>query len=108
MKVRASLAILLVGGMLLAARTPVSADKRLFTGAFTPAEFGARRARVMAAVGDGVAIVSGAADTPTYTKFRQGAQFFYLSGVEVPRTLLLIDGRAKASTLFLPPHGSLE
>ncbi len=84
------------------------ADKVLFTRAFTPAEFAARRAKVMAAIGDGVAIISGATETSTYTKFRQGAQFFYLSGVEVPRAILVIDGRAKSSTLFLPAHDALE
>lgn len=86
----------------------IRADKRLFTDSITPAEFAARRAKVMAAIGDGVAVISGATETSTYTKFRQGAQFFYLSGVEVPRALLVIDGRAKTSTLFLPPHGALE
>jgi Xaa-Pro aminopeptidase len=80
----------------------------LFTRAFTPAEFAARRAKVMAAIGDGVAVISGATETSTYTKFRQGAQFFYLCGVEVPRAILVIDGRAKTSTLFLPAHDALE
>lgn len=87
------------------ADVPVSADKPLFTATFTPAEFSARRAKVMAAIGDAVAIVSGATETPTYTKFRQGAEFFYLCGVEVPRAILLIDGRSKTSTLFLGPGG---
>lgn len=86
----------------------IRADKKLFTSAFTPAEFSARRAKVMAAIGDGVAVISGATETSTYTKFRQGAQFFYLSGVEVPRSILVIDGRAKTSTLFLPAHDALE
>ena len=94
--------------MLLWLHQPVSADKRLFTDVFTPAEFAARRARVMAAIGDGIALVSGAVETTTYTKFRQNAHMFYLSGVEVPRAILAIDGRAKSTTLFLPPHGSLE
>ena len=102
------LAVGLVSLIALAAVQPVNADKRLFTDAFTPQEFTARRQGVMNAIGDGVAIISGAYDTATYTKFRQNAQFFYLTGVEVPRALLLIDGRTKTSTLFLPPHGSLE
>jgi Xaa-Pro aminopeptidase len=102
------LAVGLVSLIALAAVQPVKADKKLFTDAFTPQEFSARRQGVMNAIGDGVAIVSGAYDTATYTKFRQNAQFFYLTGVEVPRALLLIDGRTKTSTLFLPPHGSLE
>ena len=86
----------------------IRANKTLFTDSITPAEFAARRAKVMAAIGDGVAVISGATETSTYTKFRQGAQFFYLSGVEVPRALLVIDGRAKTSTLFLPAHDALE
>lgn len=81
---------------------PVSADKRLFTDAFPPAEFAARRAQVMAAIGSGVAIITGATEQPNYDKFKQNKQFFYLSGVEVPRAILLIDGRSKTSTLFLP------
>ena len=86
-------------------QAPVAADTPLFTTTFTPAEFTARRAKVMNAIGDAVAIISGATETSTYTKFRQGAQFFYLCGVEVPRAILVIDGRAKSSTLFLGPGG---
>jgi Xaa-Pro aminopeptidase len=82
--------------------TALSADKRLFTDAFLPAEFAARRAQVMAAIGDGVAIITGATEQPNYEKFKQNKQFFYLCGVEVPRAILLIDGRSKASTLYLP------
>lgn len=86
-------------------QAPIAADTPLFTTAFTPAEFAARRAKVMNAIGDAVAIISGATETSTYTKFRQGAQFFYVCGVEVPRAILVIDGRAKSSTLFLGPGG---
>ena len=58
----------------------------------------------MRAIGDGVAVLQGATERPVYKQFRQSAQFFYLTGVEVPRAILVIDGRAKSSTLFLPPH----
>lgn len=102
------LLLALVGTALLVLPSHLRANVQLFTKAFTPAEFAARRAKVMAAVGDGVAVISGATETSTYTKFRQGAQFFYLSGVEVPRAILVIDGRTKSSTLFLPAHDSLE
>ncbi len=74
----------------------------LFTDAFPPEEFAARRTRVMAQIGDGVAILQGAAERAGYLKFRQSNQFFYLTGVEVPRALLIIDGKAKQTTLFLP------
>src|SRR5438094_9015144 len=93
--------------LMLAGWSPaVTADKPLFTTTFAPAEFSARRAKVMATIGDAVAIVSGATETPTYTKFRQGSQFFYLCGVEVPRAILLVDGRTKTSTVFLGAGGA--
>ena len=58
----------------------------------------------MDAIGDGVAVLQGATEYPGYVKFRQNYQFFYLTGVEVPRAMLLIDGRDKTSTLFLQPR----
>lgn len=76
----------------------------LFTDAFPPEEFSARRSRVMEAIGDGVAVLQGAAEYPAYVKFRQNNQFFYLTGIEVPRAILVIDGRTKQSTAYLPPR----
>ncbi len=80
------------------------AQPALFTDAVPKEEFAARRARVMAEIGDGVAVIQGATETPAYEKFRQANQFFYLTGVEVPRAILTIDGRAKTSTLYLLPR----
>src|SRR5262245_53550336 len=73
-----------------------------FTNAFKPEEFTAHRARVMEKIGDGIAVIQGSAEFPAYVKFRQNNQFFYLTGVEVPRAVLLIDGKTHSSTLFLP------
>ena len=73
----------------------------LFTDSLPKEEFAARRARVMRQIGDGVAIIQGTTETANTLKFRQNNQFFYLTGVEVPRAILLIDGRAKTSTLFV-------
>lgn len=80
------------------------AQPPLFTDALPLEEFAGRRARVMEQIGEGVAILQGAAEYPAYVKFRQNNQFFYLTGVEVPRAILVIDGRAKSSTLFLQPR----
>jgi Xaa-Pro aminopeptidase len=77
---------------------------RLFTDALPAAEFAARRARVMDRIGDGVVAMQGAAEPAAYTKFRQSNQFFYLTGVAAPRAMLVIDGRARTSTLYLPPR----
>jgi Xaa-Pro aminopeptidase len=80
------------------------AQPPLFTDAFPPEEFAARRARVMEAIGDGAAIIQGTTELATYHKFRQNDQFYYLTGVEVPRAILVVDGRTRRSTLFLLPR----
>lgn len=79
-----------------------------FTKAFTPAEFSARRAKIMERIGDGIAVIQGSAEIPGSLNFRQGNQFFYLTGVEVPRSVLIIDGKAHSSTLFLPAFNAAE
>jgi Xaa-Pro aminopeptidase len=89
--------------LLIAAAAPAGAQP-LFTSAFPAEEFAARRARVMAAVGDGVAVLQGATELPSYLRFRQNNQVFYLTGVEVPRAIVVIDGRARRTTLYLPPR----
>ena len=80
----------------------------VFTGqeVFPPEEFGARRARVMARIGDGVAIIQGTTERPGEQPLRQANQFFYLTGVVEPRAILLIDGRDKRSSLFLNPRNA--
>jgi hypothetical protein len=46
---------------------------------------------------------AGATETSSYEKFRQSNQFYYLTGVETPRAILVLDGRAKSSTLYPEP-----
>jgi Xaa-Pro aminopeptidase len=65
------------------------------------AEYAARRAKVMEAIGDGVAIVLGASTPDSDVAFRQGNDFFYLTGLETPDATLVIDGQRKESILFL-------
>ena len=72
-----------------------------FTDVFPPEEFAARRARVYAEIGDGVAILQGATERPAESPFRQNSQVFYLTGIEVPRAIVVLDGRTKKSTLYL-------
>ena len=81
-----------------------SAQPPLFTDALPKEEFAARRAKVMEQIGDAVALVQGATETTSFEKFRQSNQFFYLTGVEVPRAILLMDGRTKSSTLYVAPR----
>ena len=58
---------------------------------FPSEEFAARRANVVAQIGDAAAIVLGATEPPGEVPFRQNSQAFYLSGVVEPRAVLLID-----------------
>lgn len=75
-----------------------------FTTVFPPEEFAARRARVMEQIGpDALAVIRGTGETPIYVRFRQNNQFFYLTGVQVPDAMLILDGRTKQATLFLAP-----
>src|SRR5262245_51728035 len=78
----------------------------VFTNIFPPEEFAARRAKVMAQIGEGVAILQGATERPGEQPLRQNNQFFYLTGVVEPRAILVIDGKAKRSTLYL--YGGAE
>src|SRR5262245_6421985 len=78
----------------------------IFTDIFPPEEFAARRAKLMARIGDGVAILQGATERPGEQPLRQNNQFFYLTGVVEPRAILVIDGKAKRSTLYL--YGGAE
>ena len=70
---------------------------------FPPEEFAARRAKLIAHIGDGVAIVLGTTEPPGELPFRQNSQFFYLTGVAEPRASVLIDGGTKQTTVFLQP-----
>ncbi|HVW95515.1 MAG TPA: Xaa-Pro peptidase family protein [Mucilaginibacter sp.] len=69
---------------------------------FTADDFAARRTKLMDQIGDGVAILQGADLTEAYIKFRQDNNFYYLTGVEFPYCALIINGRTKTSTLFVP------
>jgi Xaa-Pro aminopeptidase len=80
------------------------AAQPVFTDVFPPDEYATRRARVMAKLGDGVAIIQGTTERPGEQPLRQANQFFYISGVVEPRAILLIDGKQHTSTLFLNPR----
>jgi Xaa-Pro aminopeptidase len=75
-----------------------------FTDAFPPEEFAARRAKVIASIGDGVAILQGTTERRGESPLRQSNQFFYLTGVVEPRALLIVDGKTRRSTLYLTPR----
>ena len=73
---------------------------------FSPDDFAKRRTKVFEQIGDGVAILQGAELPEGFIKFRQDNNFFYLTGVEVPNATLILDGKTKTATLFVPDRMS--
>lgn len=70
---------------------------------FAPAEFAARRAAVFDRIGrTALAIVPGAPGVGAFARFRQSNEFYYLSGIEVPHAYLVLDGRSRRTTLYVP------
>ncbi len=74
---------------------------------FPPEEFQARWAKVFEKIGaDAVAVLEGAPQTNGFIYPRQHNDFYYLCGIETPQSYLLMDGRSRRVTLFLPPRNA--
>src|SRR4051812_796447 len=101
---RCRLALLVLLGVVAATIAPKGQTPPLVTDSAPAEEFAARRAKVFAAIGDGVAVLEGATEYPAYVRLRQNDQFFYLTGVEVPRALVLLVGRTRQTSLFVAPR----
>jgi len=88
MRIQVALVAVLLAGGSLGAQPALSRVEGppLFTSALPQEEFAARRAKVLQQIGDAVVVMQGATETSSYEKFRQSNQFFYLTGIEVPRT----------------------
>ncbi len=72
---------------------------------FPPEEFQTRWARIYDRIGDkAVLVMQGVPRTPGFNFPRQTNEFYYLCGIETPHTYLLLDGRTRKTTLFLPPR----
>jgi len=67
---------------------------------FSKSEYAVRRARLMEKIPDGVAVFLGAATPANDAAFRQGHDFVYFTGVQIPDAFLIIDGVRKESLLF--------
>jgi Xaa-Pro aminopeptidase len=67
---------------------------------FAKAEFAARRDRLIAGIGDGIAVILGGEEHPYPVRFRQSPDFFYLTGLEEPGLVLVVNGLNKKATVF--------
>ncbi len=77
--------------------------QNLYQTDFPPEEFKARRDQVFEEIGDqAIALIQGSPSVQGFYVFRQSNTFYYLCGLEVPHSYLLLDGRTKKTTLYLP------
>ncbi len=84
---------------------PAAAAAQYYQTDFPAEEFRARHAQVFAKIGENaVAVVQGVHQTEGFTLPRQHNTFYYLSGIETPGAYLLLDGRTKKTTIYLPPR----
>jgi len=67
---------------------------------FPPEEFAARRARLLELLGGASAVLQGAGPARGFEAFRQTNDFYYLSGIEEPQAILLVEGGSRTATLF--------
>jgi Xaa-Pro aminopeptidase len=66
--------------------------------------FAARREALLKKIKGSIAVLQGAPDNRAFVRFRQDNNFYYLTGVETPNALLILDGSQNRSILFLPPQ----
>jgi Xaa-Pro aminopeptidase len=70
---------------------------------FSKEEFAQRRVKIMDAIGNqAVALIQGASGLPGFSVFRQSNSFYYLTGLETAHAYLLLNGRTKQTSLYLP------
>src|SRR5262245_11111009 len=92
---------------LAVALVPAAASAQSYPNEFPGDQFRTRFAQVFAKIGDNaVAVVQGVHQTEGFTLPRQHNTFYYLSGIETPGAYLLIDGRSKKVTIYLPPRNA--
>jgi Xaa-Pro aminopeptidase len=91
----------ITAGMLLLAGTAPRAQ--YYQTDFPADEFRSRHAKLFDQIGaTAVAVVQGMPQTEGFTLPRQHNTFYYLSGIETPGAYLLLDGRTRKVTIYLP------
>jgi Xaa-Pro aminopeptidase len=86
--------------MLVLVLTVVLPAEALAANLFDRAEYAGRRGRLMDKIPDGAAVFLGATTPAGDYEFRQGHDFVYFTGVEIPDAFLVIDGNRRESVLF--------
>ncbi len=100
---RKSLMWIPVGIMVLSTVLSATAQPSLFQKDFAWEEFRERRNRILDSIGNnGIALIQGGLSVSAFEVFRQTNEFYYLTGLEIPHAYLLLNGRNRRATLYLP------
>jgi Xaa-Pro aminopeptidase len=78
-------------------------SQSVFQTDFPPEEFKARWEKLFDKIGsEAIAVVQGGPSVAGADVYRQSNEFYYLCGIETPRAHLVLDGRSRKVTLYLP------
>ena len=81
----------------------IGQEKHYFQSDFLPKEFELRRAKIFDEIGaNSIALIQSAPTVAGFKVFRQTNTFYYLSGLEEGHAYLLMNGKNKTATIYLP------
>jgi Xaa-Pro aminopeptidase len=81
----------------------IAQDNHHYQTDFSKEEFGQRRSKIFDTIGNNaIALIQGASGLPGFTIFRQNNTFYYFTGLESPHAYILLNGRTRQSTIYLP------
>ena len=91
-------------GLLLSIQQVCTAqEKHYYQTDFSIEDFQERRSKIFEAIGNNsIALIQGAASVTGFEVFRQSNTFYYLCGLETGHAYLLLNGKNKKSTIYLP------
>ncbi len=93
----------ILSALIISISLPITGIAQHYQSDFQPEEFRARWDKIFDQIGsEAVAVVQGAPQVKGFTFPRQTNTFYYLSGIETPFAYLMLDGRSRKVTLFLP------
>ncbi len=84
-------------------RPVIAQDKHHYQTDFSVGNLSDRRTAIMETIGtSAIALVQGSSGRAGFSVFRQSNSFYYLTGLETDHAYLLLNGKNKQSTLYLP------
>jgi Xaa-Pro aminopeptidase len=89
--------------LFLSAATSVSQEDHHYQTDFSIENFNERRTNILESIGNkAIALIQGTGGRSGFSVFRQSNTFYYLTGLESDHAYLLLNGKNKQTTLYLP------